>query len=263
MAVAVLAGCGSGAAASRPPGAQPEAGPGPSVGDSASTTAGQGTVPPWRPAAGADRQWQQWFADQTRALAGTRPDAVFIGDSITFAWSNTGASSWSRFARYRPANLGVPGDTTQNVLWRLDHGELKSLQPRVVVILIGTNDLGVWPAPDVVAGIEAVVSATASLLPRAHLVLLGVPPVDPAGTERHREVDQVDDALAEHYRPGPVTYLDLRPQLAGPDGRLHPALYHSVCLTGTTFCDQLVHPSAQGYVVMTDTVAPVLAQLLG
>lgn len=202
------------------------------------------------------------MADQTGSLRGADPQAAFIGDSITFAWSTTGTSSWSRFARYRPVNLGVPGDTTQNVLWRLDHGELTSLRPRVAVILIGTNNLGRWAAPDVVAGVEAVVKATTTLLAGAHIVLLGVPPIDPPGTARHLEVAAVDGALAEQYRNGAVTYLDLRPVLADPDGQLHAALYHSVCVTGTTFCDQLVHPSAQGYVVMTDVVEPVLAQLL-
>jgi lysophospholipase L1-like esterase len=115
----------------------------------------------------------------------------------------------------------------------------------------------------VIAGIEAVVSSTAAALPRARIVLLGVPPIDPPGTGRHGEVADVDGALAQHYRSGPVTYLDLRFDLADPDGQLHPALYHQVCVTGTTFCDQLVHPSAQGYVVMTEAVEPVLAQLLG
>jgi lysophospholipase L1-like esterase len=264
IAILVLAGCGSPADSSPPPGApattaahRAVGAPEPSVGH------GQATVPPWQPAPGTDSQWRQWFSDQVSSLAGTHPEVVFIGDSITFAWSTTGASSWSRFARYQPANLGVPGDTTQNVLWRLGHDELKTLAPRVAVLMIGTNNLGRWAAPEVVAGVEAVVGSTEALLPGAHIVLLGVPPIDPPGTGRHREVADVDAALAEHYRSGPVTYLELRSVLADPDGRLHSALYHPVCVTGTTFCDQLVHPSAQGYVAMTDAVEPVITQLLG
>lgn len=188
---------------------------------------------------------------------------VFIGDSITFAWATTGAASWARFAAYRPANLGVPGDTSQNVLWRLDHGELTSLHPRAAVIMIGTNDLGSWSASDVVAGVAAVVATTARLLPGARLVLIGVLPIDPPGTKRHRQVPAVNAALAQRYRGGAVAFLDLQSGFATAGGQLNPALYHPVCVAGTTFCDQLVHPSAQGYAVITDALAPVLASLVG
>ena len=195
------------------------------------------------------------------ALTGADPEVVFIGDSILFAWPSTGATSWTRFAAYRPVDLGVPGDTSQNVLWRLDHGELARLRPRLAVIMIGTNDLGTWPAADVIAGVQAVVTETAQQWPSTRLVVLGLLPIDPPGTSRHTEVTLVDAALAKLYHRGSVSYIDLRALFAEPDGRLLPSLYHSVCLTGTTFCDHLVHPSALGYSVMSDVLAPVLTAL--
>lgn len=219
--------------------------------------------PPWQPEAGADPHWQEWFADQMAALSGADPSVVFIGDSITFAWTSTGAPSWARFAPYRPVNLGVPGDTSQNVLWRLGHGELDSLHPKVAVVMIGTNDLGSWTSAQVLKGIEAVVGATEQRLPAAGVVLMGLLPIDPPGTRRHQQVGEVDAALARRYASGPVRYLDLRPSFADGSGRLRAALYHRVCIAGTGFCDQLVHPSAAGYAVIADALAPVVASLIG
>ena len=219
-------------------------------------------MPPWRAEVGTEPQWKQWFTDQMGALTGAHPRAVFIGDSILFAWPITGASSWNRFATYQPVDLGVPGDTTQNVLWRLDNGELTRLDPGAAVIMAGTNNLGTWSAADVAKGVEAVVDTVTHLLPRTRVILLGVLPIDPPGTVRHREVAAVDDALNARYAGSAVTFLDLRRDFAGPDGVLDAALYHPACVAGTDFCDQLVHPSDEGYSVMAAAVAPVLASLV-
>jgi len=66
-------------------------------------------------------------------------DLLFIGDSITDYWPKRGPDSWAKLAQYKPLNLGVSGDRTEHVLWRLEHGELEGLSPKVTVIMIGTG----------------------------------------------------------------------------------------------------------------------------
>src|ERR1700683_5522093 len=68
---------------------------------------------------------------------------LFLGDSITELWNTTGRDVWARFYfNLYPANFGISGDQTQNVLWRIENGELDNINPKVVVLLIGTNNIG-------------------------------------------------------------------------------------------------------------------------
>src|SRR6185436_17714796 len=70
--------------------------------------------------------------------AGTPPEIVFIGDSITEGWEKSGSAIWQRqYARYHALDLGFGGDATENVLWRLQHGEIDGIAPKVVVLMIG------------------------------------------------------------------------------------------------------------------------------
>jgi len=198
-----------------------------------------------------------------RAVPGTDPGVLFVGDSILFAWPSTGASSWSLFDPWRPLDIGVAGDTTQNVLWRVDHGEVAGINPKVTVVMVGTNDLAQYSSTQVARGIEAVVSDLRHHLPHTQVVLLGVLPIDPPATARHRKPSEVDRALAARYAHSEVRYIDLYPSFVGPDGTLRDSLYHPVCLTGTDFCDTLVHPSAVGYAVMAQVVVPAVTALTG
>jgi lysophospholipase L1-like esterase len=202
-----------------------------------------------------------WHRDILGRLQGTNPRVLFVGDSITYAWTTTGATAWAGFDSYRPANIGIPGDTTQNVLWRLDHGEVAGLRPAVTVVMIGTNDLATYSVPAVTEGIEAVVADLRRRLPRTRILLLGVLPIDPPSSLRHAKPPAINSALVLHYQKSAVTFLDLGDLFAGADGVLRPDLYHRVCLAGSVFCDRLVHPSAAGYQAMTKAVAPVVARL--
>ena len=89
-------------------------------------------------------------------------ELVFLGDSITEAWTEVAPDIWeSYFGRYTPLKLGIPGDETQQVLWRIENGELDGLKPRVIVLLVGVNNLrnGEWSVAETAAGIEAVLHA--------------------------------------------------------------------------------------------------------
>ena len=90
-----------------------------------------------------DDWWQKRQAgfNTNVAAAGNKAAVLFIGDSITQGWEGEGKNVWSRYYSPRQAiNLGIGGDRTQHVLWRLDNGNLKGLKPKAAVVMIGTNN---------------------------------------------------------------------------------------------------------------------------
>ena len=110
---------------------------------------------------------------------------VFIGDSITHAFGgepdtgesfhNRGKDTWDLYyGADKPLNLGISGDRTQHVLWRLEHGEIGTCHPKVAVVMIGTNNLGSNTPAEIEKGVEAVSERVKSLTPGAHILLLGI-----------------------------------------------------------------------------------------
>src|SRR5262245_40480610 len=111
-------------------------------------------------------------------------DVLFLGDSITDAWRNFNAQNmrggkrvWEKhFAPLKAANFGIGGDQTQHVLWRLQNGELEGIQPKVVVLMIGTNNVGRDSAEQIAEGITAIVREIHKRSPSTKVLLLGVFP---------------------------------------------------------------------------------------
>ena len=93
-------------------------------------------------------------------------DLVFIGDSITQGWENAGKNVWAEFYGKRNAvNLGIGGDRTQHVLWRLDHGNIDNIKPKLAVLMIGTNNSSTNTSEQIAAGVKAIVEKLRTKLP--------------------------------------------------------------------------------------------------
>jgi lysophospholipase L1-like esterase len=152
--------------------------------------------------------------------ASSRPvQLVLLGDSITVSyelkgpeWLRDYSSVWQRYYADRDAlNLGLSGDGTRHLLWRIIHGEIDSIAPKVEVILIGTNDIG-WlhrTAADTVAGIEAVVAELHLRLPATKILLVGLLPSD-RSLWVQQATAEINSALAAHYGNGQVPYVTFR-----------------------------------------------------
>ena len=215
-----------------------------------------------------------WPAPHHAPLAPGRPGGgalAFLGDSITQDWEQRGppewrdfAPQWQRFYGDRHAvNLGFKGDTTASLLWRIEHGELDGIQPRVAVVLIGANNNGRvhWSAEQTLGGIDAVVAALHRRLPGAKVLLLSVLP-----SERSEWVDQttiaINRGLAARYASGAdpaLTYLDVTGVFLR-DGKLDRAAFLDGQLTPP---DPLLHPTAQAQARLSEAIEPTLARLLG
>lgn len=192
----------------------------------------------------------QKFVD--RAAQG-KVDIVFLGDSITDRWRSAGKEVWAeRYASKNAVNFGIGGDRTENVLWRIRNGELAGIAPRIVVLLIGTNNTARNTAPEIAEGISAIVGEIRSRLPNTKILLLGVFPRDEKpGTENRRKIAEVNQAIQKLDDGFHVFFLDFGNRFLQPDGSI----------SAETMKDFLHIERAQ-YRVWADAMQPKLDELL-
>jgi lysophospholipase L1-like esterase len=196
--------------------------------------------------------WYERHKDELAAKALMDPQIVLIGDSITHFWGGppaskplNGPNAWQAIFGGLPVlNLGFGWDRTQNVLWRLAHGEFEGLHPKSVILNIGTNNL-TWtvnarantPA-EIVQGILAIHEQIRAASPESRIVVMAVFPRGFApGTFQRASIDQVNQLLAAALAGKPhTTFLDIGPRFLKADGTLPK----SMMADGT-------HPTEAGY----------------
>jgi beta-glucosidase len=204
----------------------------------------------WKP-----RHEQKLQEKQQLLAAGTPPQVVFIGDSITQGWEKDGAEVWQRhFAPLHGLALGFGGDRTENVLWRLQHGEIEGLAPRAVVLMIGTNNTGHRgenPATTA-AGIKRLIDEIRQRLPKTRILLLAVFPRGEKPDDGLRRINEDVNKIIAGYADGQsVHFLNINASLLNADGTLSKDVM-----------PDLLHPNARGYEIWQRAMAPKLQQLL-
>lgn len=192
---------------------------------------------------------------QQRRQAGERIGLVFIGDSITQGWENSGQAVWARhFAKHNALNLGYGGDRTENALWRLQHGEVDGLAPKAVVMMIGTNNTGDRREDPrtTAAGVRRLLGEVQHRLPGTPVLLLAVFPRDPKpGTPLRRINEQLNQHLAGFADGKRVHFLDINHALMNADGSLSPDVM-----------PDWLHLSEKGYAAWAAAMAPALEHLM-
>jgi lysophospholipase L1-like esterase len=194
------------------------------------------------------------FAHIGREVAAHSYRVLFLGDSLTQRWDDVAADKalWNRyFAPLDALNAGVNGDRTEHLLWRLEHGNLNNQQPRAIVLLIGTNDLGHGRPPEVAAeGIRRVLLQLREILPKTRMLLEGLwPRSDVARVAA--EILPVNRLLRQCAEKPSIVYVDPGRRLLDAQARLTP----SIAPDG-------LHPSAQGYRIVSPMIAAELTPLL-
>ena len=185
-------------------------------------------------------------------------DLIFLGDSITHFWTsegywkNDGTEVWNKFYGKRNAvNMGVRGDWTQHVLWRLDHGNIDGIAPKLAVLMIGTNPIGVDPPEDVAEGVKAIVEKLRAKLPQTKVLLLGLLPRGETQEDRFRQLTtKTNEIISVSRRQNGVLsrHRSKVPQLRRTlDKEILP---------------DLVHPNAKGYEIWAAAIEPT-AKLMG
>ncbi len=188
-------------------------------------------------------------------------DVYFEGDSIVRRWGALDypemlANFKQNFFGWNAGNFGWGADRTQNVLWRLQNGELDGVDPKVVVLLAGTNNVGGRPGPnpdakvaDVTRGVTAIVNLFREKTPDAVIILTAI---FPRNIEVLPEIQRINANLEKLADGRAVRFLNINDKLADADGRLLPGM----TVDG-------LHPSVQGYQVWADALKPMLTEILG
>ena len=202
-----------------------------------------------------NRDWKSydWVVRHSEILALNKPgairaDVVFIGDSITHFWSGepkakrvAGKDSWEKWiAPHHPINLGYGWDRTENVLWRLRHGEVAGLKPKAFVVLIGTNNLsGFNPPAETAQGVAEVCREIRRQAPQTKVLLLAILPRQAKPDATRQRVTDTNKLLQAQAAQIADAYLDLTDKLIEADGTI----------SKETMNDYL-HPTNKGYEVM-------------
>ncbi len=176
---------------------------------------------------------------------------LFIGDSITERWRNAPDIWKAHYWQYAPANFGVAGDKTENVLWRIDNGELDHIAPKVIVLMIGTNNITDTPE-HIVAADTKIVGLIHTKLPSSKLLVLGLLPraQDPADPRREK-IREVNAALAKLDDGHDTRFLDFGGLLLDHDGVLKPEIMAD-----------FLHPTPKGYQIWADAMQPILDAMM-
>lgn len=205
-----------------------------------------------------DAAWKARFEllDERAAAAGKNARIVFIGDSITQGWEFAGKHVWAEYYERRGAlNLGIGGDRTQEVLWRLDHAKLDGLSPRLVVLMIGTNNIvsrtGANSVAQIIDGIRAVVGDLRSRWPRSRILLVSLLPRGENPSEVRGEVLQVNQVIQRFADDDRVEWVDFGARFVADDGTI----------PGRLMPDYL-HLSEDGYRIWAESIEPQVTAAL-
>lgn len=192
-----------------------------------------------------------------------RIDIYFEGDSIVRRWGATDypdlLANWTEnFYGWNAANFGWGADRTQNILWRLQNSELDGVDPKVIVLLAGTNNVGTQPGDEatvteIASGVKAIVDLCRQKAPNATIILTAIFPrndnmaVMPTITRINENIAKLADG--KHVR-----FLNINGSLADKDGKLvHGVLNER---------DKL-HPTLKGYQIWADALKPIFRELVG
>jgi lysophospholipase L1-like esterase len=180
-------------------------------------------------------------------------DLLFLGDSITAGWLTAGADVWNKqFTAYHPANFGLAGDRTQHLLWRIDNGELDGINPKVVVLLIGTNNTD-YPAEGIIRADQKIVGEIRGKLPQSKLLLMAIFPREFAGNDPVRlRIKQVNAELEKLDDGRSIRYLDIGDQFLIPTGAVNMELM-----------PDFLHLSEKGYGVWAEAMQPLIREMMG
>jgi len=194
-------------------------------------------------------------------------DVYFEGDSITRRWGTSDEQyksfleNWRQnFYGWNAADFGWGGDTVQNILWRLHNGELDNVNPKIIVLLAGTNNVGKKspengndPRVEIITkGIKAILALCQQKAPQATIVLIGITPRND-NMAVMPIINQVNERIAKFADGKKVRYVNINQKLADKDGKL---------FAGITNSDGL-HLDLKGYQVWADALKPIFTEQLG
>jgi len=218
------------------------------------------------PAPRTDANSQTAHAQLLEKTRDGRIDIYFEGDSITRRWGATDypalLENWKQnFFGWNAADFGWGADRIQNILWRLENGELDGVNPKIVVLLAGTNNVGSITPPggddaevaDITKGMQAIVRVLEEKAPGAVIILMGIFPRND-NMAVMPTIDRINRNLAAMADGKRIRYLNINDKLADSQGKL---------FDGMMSPRDKLHPEVKGYQVWADALKPIFTELLG
>ncbi len=202
-----------------------------------------------------------WWQDRHKLIntkateAGDKAQVIFIGDSITQGWEGEGKEVWAQYyAKRNAVNLGISGDRTQHVLWRLDHGNVEGIHPKAAVVMIGTNNSnGEDNTPgQIVEGVTAIVKKLREKLPQTKVVLVAIFPRSENFSAQRGKIMQINQVLHKLADNKDVFWADFGHRFINNDGTI----------PGELMPDYL-HLSKRGYAIWAEAIERLVARLVG
>lgn len=206
-------------------------------------------------AAPRDANWVKRHEGFNERIKKGDVDLLFIGDSITDAWSGPGKEAWAKhWAPRKAVNLGIGGDRTQHVLWRLENGNVDGIKPKLAVLMIGTNNSNGndHTAEEIGAGIKAIVAKLREKLPETKVLVLAIFPRGEKPNpqrEKNAKASEIASAVADNKM---VYFMDIGPKFVEADGTINREIMPDV-----------LHLSPRAYGIWAEAIEPKVAELMG
>ncbi len=219
-----------------------------------------------QPTARSDQNSQTAHAQLLEKAKKGGIDIYFEGDSITRRWGATDypelLANWNQnFFGWNAADFGWGADTIQNILWRLENGELDGVNPKVIVLLAGTNNVGRGSPPgseetktaDISRGLQAILRVMQAKAPGATIIVMGIFPRNDSMAAM-AVIDKVNESLSKLADGKKIRCLNVNGKLADLNGKL---------FNGMMNASDKLHPTLKGYQVWADALKPIFTELLG
>ena len=221
----------------------------------------QSNRPADRPAPRTDRNSQIAHEQLLEKARKGGIDVYFLGDSITRRWGATDypefLANWkTNFFGWNAANFGWGADRIENILWRVENGELDGVNPKIIVLLAGINNVGTVPGDDarvenITRGLKALLNVCQQKAPGAVIVLTALFPRND-NMAVIPMINRINENLANIADGKKIRYLNLNDKLADKDGKLFEGISK----------DKL-HPTLKGYQLWADGLKPIFTEILG
>jgi lysophospholipase L1-like esterase len=178
---------------------------------------------------------------------------LWVGDSITDLWKNRAQDIYEKyFGAFKPANFGISGDITQGVLWRMQNGELDGYKAKLIILMLGTNNLRGNDNDDIARGDAAIIDEFKKHQPQAKVLLLGIFPRGASADDPLRtRIKDVNSKLAKLADNKQVFYMDIGDKFLAPDGTITAEIMND-----------FLHPTGKGYQIWADATIDKIKELM-